>query len=824
MSSRSPESRCECGNLRPEPIASTAKSARGGADDAERIGSHEDALREISRTAGPRVMTFLEAALELASRGWPVFPVKQKAKKPPMTRHGLKDATTDPEQIRQWWDKWPNANIAIALTPGVGVLDEDPQHGGDKSLKELQAQFGPLPATLTVRTGGGGTQRYFATNGSAFKNNNTGAIGPGLDFKTDGGYVMAPTSIHPNGKPYEWVCTEPMAPLPQWIAERLTRAQNGSPTTVSSDADTKIPYGQHDAELTSIAGKLRRDGIEEQALANTLIEICEKRCEGYGPDYREMCAKIARSVSRYEPGKPANKVPTITLRTGELPNSVDEAEDILLTHAEQFGIFQRAGELVRVTRLPEPRKNGGLKRPEGIVILEPLRAVALTEIFERLAVFQRFNKKGEPHRADCPPRLAATYLARTGEWRLFVLAGVISAPLMREDGTILARPGFDEETGLYLVTDDEWPSIPECPTREDASKALETLLAPFAQFPFVEDVDRAVHAAAILTGIQRRVLRACPLFAYSAPAQRSGKSLLAESVAIIATGKPAAATGVSPECEELRKAVTASLREGHAIVNLDNIDGVLASPDLARAITQIEYADRLLGENKMLRLPTNVLWTATGNNLTFRGDLSSRTLLSRIDAGVERPEERKFKIPNLSAHLTRNRKHLVVAALTILRAYHVAQRPRNKERSTWGGFEDWSDSIREPLIWAGMPDPCETRTNVLADDPELEMARSAFTALRDAFGDAEFLVREVIERCDSDKTLRGVMLSLAQDRDAKDQINSKRLGSWCRRFRGRVLDGLRLLVGAGKPRGATRWSVSQVSQVSQFPTDAGGDL
>ncbi len=509
-------------------------------------------------------------------------------------------------------------------------------------------------------------------------------------------------------------------------------------------------------------------------------------------------------------------LPVITLLTGKTPRAVDETEAVLLKHAERFGIFQRAGELVRVTRLPEPRKNGALKRPEGIIILEPLQTVALTEAFERLIEFQRYNKKGEACHVDCPSRVAATYLSRTGEWRLPVLAGTISAPLMRPDGTILSRPGFDEETGLYFVTDEEWPSIPESPTLKDAKKALETLLAPFKEFPFVEKSSCAVHSAAIFTAIQRRVLPACPLFAYSAPTQRSGKSLLAESAAIIATGKKAAATGVSPEREELRKAITAGLREGHAIINLDNIVDVLNSSDLARAITQNEYGDRLLGENKMLHLPTNVLWTATGNNLTFRGDLSSRTLLCRIDAGVERPEERKFKIPNLEEHLTENRKSLVVAALTILRAYCAAKRPR-QEVKAWGGFDEWSASVREPLIWAGSADPYETRTNVLDDDPELEMARVALSALHSVFGKEEFLARDIIDRCESDKTLKNAMLSLAARKNAKDQIDPWRLGSWCRRFRARVFDNLKLDISPGKPGGATQWKVSQMGQVSQFP-------
>jgi hypothetical protein len=127
---------------------------------------------------------------------------------------------------------------------------------------------------------------------------------------------------------------------------------------------------------------------------------------------------------------------------------------------------------------------------------------------------------------------------------------------------------------------------------------------------------------------------------------------------------------------------------------------------------------------------------------------------------------------------------------------------------------------------SGSDDPYETRTNVLADDPELEMARAAFVALHDAFGEEEFLVREVIDRCDSesDKPLRSVMLALAQDCDAKDRIDSRRLGSWCRRLRGRVLDDLKLSVGAGKPGGAVRWKVSRISHVSQSLVESDGDL
>jgi hypothetical protein len=426
-------------------------------------------------------------------------------------------------------------------------------------------------------------------------------------------------------------------------------------------------------------------------------------------EYRQR----GRPVIPIPPGETVR--PIITLLAGELPGTVDQAEGILLDHCETLGLFQRGGELVRVICLPEVCKGGGLRRSRGTVQLEPLSSVALTEVLDRVILWQKIGTEG-PEVIDCPPKIAKIYLSRTGSWNVPVLTGIISAPIMREDGVILSRSGYDKDTGLFLVSDMGWPAIPDRPTLADAKAALRILRGPFEQFPFVAEEHVAVHIAAILTAIQRRLLGACPVFGYSAPAQRSGKSMLAESVAILATGKPAPATGFSRDQEEIRKSITSALREGHLIVNLDNIEVPLASPDLARAITQSDYQDRLLGKNMMLRLPTNVLWTATGNNLVFRGDLSSRALLCRIDSRLERPESRTFRIPHLQSYLKKNRPRLVAAALTILRAYHVAGRPRQQVQP-WGGFDNWSASIREPLVWLGLADPCKTRENVVADDP-----------------------------------------------------------------------------------------------------------
>jgi putative DNA primase/helicase len=329
----------------------------------------------------------------------------------------------------------------------------------------------------------------------------------------------------------------------------------------------------------------------------------------------------------------------------------------------------------------------------------------------------------------------------------------------------------------------------------DALEALSKLQKPFSEFPFVGEEDRSVVIAAGLTAIQRRLLAAAPLFAFTAPTQRTGKSLLAECVAIIGIGKEAPAMAASSEREEMRKALTAVLREGHAIVNLDNIDRPLYSPDLSRAITQGEYQDRILGENKTIRVPTNLLWTATGNNLLFCGDLAVRALLCRLDAKAERPEERHFGIDNLKAYMMEHRRQWVAAALTILRAYALAGRP-DQELIPWGGFDEWSKTIRAPLVWLGMADPCATRRHVIEDDPDRELAIAVLTAWRGAFEGASLRMSEVIERANSDGELKSALLSVANARHDAGNIDPRRLGQKCRDWKDRVVGGLRLEHGS----------------------------
>jgi len=184
----------------------------------------------------------IDAALTYAARGWPVFPTHHPITsrrgpvacscghadctsigKHPRTKEGLKNATLDVKQIQEWWNRWPQAGVAIrtGTASGLVVVDIDPEHGGDDSLTALRSEHGPLPIGRTVRTGSGGTHLYFRHPGPALPNT-AGRLGPGLDTRADGGYVIAPPSRHRSGGTYKVTGHGQVIPdLPTWVLRAL---------------------------------------------------------------------------------------------------------------------------------------------------------------------------------------------------------------------------------------------------------------------------------------------------------------------------------------------------------------------------------------------------------------------------------------------------------------------------------------------------------------------------------------------------------------------------------------------------------------------------
>jgi hypothetical protein len=164
------------------------------------------------------------AALDYAAAGLAVFPCSFRTKVPAglIARHGCYSATTNPETIRRWFGGSVEYNIAIrtGLASGAWVLDADDRHNGFASLGELEHLHGPLPLTRQAQSANGRHWYWKATG--PISNSNDGRVGPGLDVKGDGGYIMAPPSVHPDGPVYAWINDEPLAVAPDWLV-RLTR-------------------------------------------------------------------------------------------------------------------------------------------------------------------------------------------------------------------------------------------------------------------------------------------------------------------------------------------------------------------------------------------------------------------------------------------------------------------------------------------------------------------------------------------------------------------------------------------------------------------------
>lgn len=251
----------------------------------------------------------LRAALDYVARGWKVFPLHtpnadgscscrkgdcgDSAGKHPRVMHGLKEATLDAGQVRSWWSMWPDANIGVVTGSGLMVLDVDPRHDGTTVGLEL-------PDTLRSVTPRGGEHWYFRVGGAV--PNSAGLIGPGLDIRGDGGYVVAPPSAGATGRPYGWDAGNPdaIATAPEWLLQRAT-AKRHKQVDGTAAPDAFLAGGRNSA-LTELAGSMVRKAFGVEAVEAALLSENARRCRP-PLDEVEVC-RIAKSVFRYEPGAP----------------------------------------------------------------------------------------------------------------------------------------------------------------------------------------------------------------------------------------------------------------------------------------------------------------------------------------------------------------------------------------------------------------------------------------------------------------------------------------------------------------------------------------
>jgi hypothetical protein len=477
------------------------------------------------------------------------------------------------------------------------------------------------------------------------------------------------------------------------------------------------------------------------------------------------------------------------------------------------GIFRRGDMLVHTPRIGEegylPPKDLGLI-DAGPAQVRPITTIGIKSLIE--ARYQCWKNvavpggaRGERMKISAlfPQSSAqsACESARLGEHapNLKTLHGVTHTPMLRSDGTILDTPGYDAATGFLYLPDAglEVSRIPDRPAPDEIKAAVELILTPVAEFPFVSDDDRATWIGLLLTPVLRPLLPGpYPLGVFTATNPGSGKTLLAKMIRIIHGGVQ---RGEMPrDADELRKTITAILMDTTGpVVTFDNLTGVIRSSVLESLLTDREWTDRWLGQNRSVTAVNDRLWLATGNNAAFGGDLARRIETVRLDPPGANPHLRTgFKIKDLEVWVQERRGELLAALLVVARGWVVAGRPSEDVRSD--SYRQWIGGLRGMLGWAGFPGVFGGSSSEVAVSSDDEEWHTFLVELHSVFGPEPFTVKEVVGelrdpflggRIDAAALPGDLAEKWSHIREGREGGFRKSLGWWFRNREGRYASG-----------------------------------
>jgi hypothetical protein len=246
-------------------------------------------------------------AAGLAADGHRVFPVNSGAKEP-LHKGWQEEATTDVERVAALWrGRVPEANIGIRTGGDVLVIDVDIKKGapGIANWERLMAEHGGQLLTRTVRTPSGGLHHYFAKPPELVIPNSAGRLGPGIDVRGDGGFVLAPGSIF-NGEPYELLHPGPTLPAPEWLLTLLVASPNGHTGARYQVPAAPVLEGQRNDALFRLAASMRARGSEGAVIAAAIAAMNETQC--VPPLSSDELEQITASAMAYPKGEQAGVI------------------------------------------------------------------------------------------------------------------------------------------------------------------------------------------------------------------------------------------------------------------------------------------------------------------------------------------------------------------------------------------------------------------------------------------------------------------------------------------------------------------------------------
>ncbi len=744
----------------------------------------------------------------------------------------------------KWGEKSLGAGAQVPVPPGFGVglatgarsdvivIDLD-RKGGVDGLAALRA-LGEVPDTLAVATPTGGFHLYFKHPGFRI-GNSASVIGPGIDVRGDGGYVVLPPSPHKVGGHYEWIDQNvPIADLPGWLVTLLSSGARRTlkPRLVKRDRLQKVakswkraksaakqemgealervcngesfaPPGERDTTIFQMTQDLAKE--LPYADAHSVAEHFAPSLElmaGEAPDcptVNDVAEKLARALASLE----HRDAPAIVV-TADMKLAIDQAEKAL---ARVGGLYRRGDAIVREVRDDAPPPQ--LVREAGTPTIGIVPPAAVREALSSGASWVVGDGEGLP-----PTWVVDGLLARSTWPSLPPLEAITEIPLTRRDTTVIDTPGYDTATGILYRPRREYPHIPDRPTAADLARALDAIADVLWNVAFESPAHYAAFLAAVLTPIARPAFDGpAPLFLFDAPTAGSGKGMLAKVAGLIGSGRWPAIAQFPKEEDERKKAITTYVMAGDPIVSFDNVTGRLGGDALCTALTEPVWTDRVLGASRKWSGPMRTVFYATSNNAQLGTDMDRRAVHIRIDPGVERPEERTgFRYPNLLDHVRAVQPSLTAAAITVLRAYTAAGRPAQTFQ-TWGSYESWASLVVGAVRFAGLSDPGETRLALRAADPDAEYIRALVNGWANLGGAKGITVRDVVAKVFPNGGWQRPIPVMAEAiehllrLDKHESPTATKLSGLLRRYAGRVVDGQKLVVIGDNGHDSKLWAV-----------------
>jgi len=491
-------------------------------------------------------------------------------------------------------------------------------------------------------------------------------------------------------------------------------------------------------------------------------------------------------------------LPTIRLVDGQLPRTTEQVERAMVSAGME--IYARAGALVYPVKETRVAAKGRKTITARLSVFSP---DAFIEPVAEAAIYQRWSvRRNAWIDIDPPVQLVRMVLSRERRWAFPHVSGIITTPTLRPDGSLLAAPGYDPASELYLLPSLQLPPIAAHPTRQDALAGLEKLKYLFREFSFQDKhgsglekrLNCSVAISALLTALLRGSLPTAPVYLVCASTPGTGKSYLVDVIAVVTTGQFCPVITTSRNAEETEKRIGSILLSGIPIVSLDNCIHDLGGELLCQLTERPVIRIRILGRSEMPPCECHTAVFATGNNIVFKGDMVRRGLVCNLEALDERPELREFEADALDIAAA-DRGPYVAAALTIVRAYIAAGSP--KVCPSLGSYSAWSNMVRSPLVWLGEPDPVLSMEGLRNEDVELANIREFFSLWLE-YGldlDTPYLTATIIEEATAaapanywgPREFKPFLLGVAAAKGDPDKISAWRLGLWLRRISGRIV-------------------------------------